>query len=55
MNNRDLLAIVLGTVLLTASAGQQAIKNRKQRMVSIKLEKELTLGEQADSKEPLFQ
>jgi hypothetical protein len=55
MNKRVLLVIALGTLFLTASAGQHAVKNKKQRMVSIRLEKELVLGELPDRKEPLFQ
>lgn len=55
MNRHVLFVIALGTLVLAASAGQQATKNKKQRMVSIRLEKELTLGELPDRKEPLFQ
>jgi hypothetical protein len=38
-----------------AGAAQPVLKNKRPRPVSIKLEKELTLGEGANAKEPLFQ
>jgi hypothetical protein len=38
-----------------AGAAQPVLKNKRPRPVSIKLEKELTLGEGTNAKEPLFQ
>ncbi len=46
--------LLLGAALISGSS-QTVLKNKKQRDVSIKLEKDLTIGERPGEKEPLFQ
>jgi hypothetical protein len=45
----------LAGAVFTAGTAHQALKNKEPRMVPIKLEKELTLGERAEGQEALFQ
>ena len=49
------LAGVLAGVILIAAASPAVLKNKAPRPVSVKLEKELILGERPGEKEPLFQ
>lgn len=48
-------ATVVAGIALFAGTGPQVLKNKRPRSVSIKLEKELVLGERPGEKEPLFQ
>jgi len=49
------VAVVLVCVGFLSGASQPVLKNKKQRIVAIKLEKDLVIGERPGAKEPLFQ
>jgi hypothetical protein len=55
MKRKVFMAAALAGAVFTAGTAQQALKNKESRIVPIKLEKELTLGERADGQEALFQ
>lgn len=55
MKKTAFVAIILVCAGILTGASQTNLKNKKQRVVSIKLEKELTLGESAGGQTALFQ
>lgn len=55
MRRATLLAMALIGCVFVASTTEYIFRNKKARMVAVKLEKEFALGERSDGKEALFQ